>query len=60
MSRRPDSVTLVAGVSVALLGGLLLATESGAVELTFGWLGAALAAVVGVLLLVSGLGDRGR
>lgn len=54
---RVDPVSLVAGVGVALLGGLLLLDQLGSVELTLGWLGAAVAAVVGTALLISGLRD---
>jgi peptidoglycan/LPS O-acetylase OafA/YrhL len=52
-----DDVSLAAGVGVVALGALLLLDQSGAIELTFGWLGAIVAAVVGTVLLVSGLRD---
>jgi peptidoglycan/LPS O-acetylase OafA/YrhL len=52
-----DDVSLAAGMGVIALGLLLLLDQSGAIELTFGWLGALLAAVVGTALLVSGLRD---
>lgn len=55
MSERPDTLALVAGAAVAALGGLLLADQAGALELDLGWFGAALAATLGVILLVSGL-----
>jgi hypothetical protein len=54
---RLDGTTLVAGAAIAALGGLLVLDRAGAIRLDFGWLGAAVAAVVGVILLVSGL-DR--
>jgi hypothetical protein len=54
---RLDGTSLVAGVAIAALGGLLVLDRAGVVTLDFGWLGAAVAAVVGVILLVSGL-DR--
>ena len=52
-----DDVSLAAGVGVVALGALLLLDQSGAIELTFGWLGAIVAAVVGTVLLASGLRD---
>ena len=54
---RLDGTSLVAGVAIAALGGLLIADRAGALNLDFGWLGAAVAMVAGVILLVSGL-DR--
>jgi hypothetical protein len=54
---RRDDVSLAAGIGVAALGVLLLLDQTGALELTFGWLGAIVAAVVGTALLVSGLRD---
>jgi hypothetical protein len=54
---RFDATTLVAGISIAALGGLLVVDRAGAASLGFGWLGAALVAVAGLILLVSGL-DR--
>ena len=50
-----DPVSLVAGIAVTALGALLLLDQTEAIELTFGWLGAALAAVLGVILVISGL-----
>lgn len=49
---------LVAGLAIALLGGLLLAHEQGALELEGGWLAAALSALAGAALVASGLGAR--
>jgi peptidoglycan/LPS O-acetylase OafA/YrhL len=54
---RRDDVSLAAGIGVVALGVLLLLDQAGALELTFGWLGAIVAAVVGTVLLVSGLRD---
>ena len=60
MSERPvDRFALVAGLALAALGSLLLLDQVDAIELTFGWFGAALAAAVGVPLLASGLEQRG-
>lgn len=56
--RRPDAPTLVAGLAVAALGGLLLADEQAGLDLRFAWLGPACLAVLGVVLLASGLGRR--
>ena len=53
-----DPVSLVSGIAVTALGVLLLLDQADAIELTFGWLGAALAAVLGVILVVSGLSQR--
>jgi len=52
-----DRVSLVAGVGIALLGGLLALDQAGALRLDYGWVGAAFAAVAGVILLVSGVDD---
>lgn len=49
-----DPVSLVSGVAVTALGVLLVLDQAEAIELTFGWLGAALAAVLGVILVISG------
>jgi hypothetical protein len=54
---RRDDVSLTAGIGVAALGALLLLDQSGAIDLTLGWLGAIVAALVGTVLLVSGLRD---
>jgi hypothetical protein len=58
MEGRPaDTVSLVAGAAIAALGGLLVLDQSGALDLDAGWIGAAFAAVVGAILIVSGLLD---
>lgn len=54
---RRDDVSLAAGVGLVALGALLLLDQSGAIDLTLGWLGATVAAVLGTVLLVSGLRD---
>jgi hypothetical protein len=56
---RPDAVSLVAGASIAALGGLLLLATSDVVDLSPGWLAAALTAAAGMILLVSGLVRNG-
>jgi len=53
--RRIDPVSLAAGLAVAALGTLLMVDQQDVIELGFGWLGAATAAVLGVILLVGGL-----
>lgn len=58
--RRVDPVSLTVGLATILLGVLLLLDQTDSVELTFGWLGAAVAALVGAGLLVSGLRDAER
>jgi hypothetical protein len=57
-----DAISLASGVIVAALGTLILLDESGAVELTLGWIAAALTGAVGAILLISGLanGSAGR
>jgi peptidoglycan/LPS O-acetylase OafA/YrhL len=54
---RRDDVSLAAGIGLVALGALLLLDQSGAIDLTLGWLGATVAAVLGAVLLVSGLRD---
>jgi hypothetical protein len=54
-----DPVSLIAGLSIAALGILLLLDQEGAFELSLGWLGAAVAAIAGSALLISGLRDGG-
>jgi peptidoglycan/LPS O-acetylase OafA/YrhL len=54
---RRDDVSLAAGIGLAALGALLLLDQSGAIDVTLGWLGAMVAAVLGTVLLVSGLRD---
>lgn len=55
--RAIDRVSLAAGVALAALGTVLLLDQADVIEIGFGWLGAAVAAVLGVILLVSGLDD---
>jgi hypothetical protein len=57
--RRADPVSLVAGLAIAALGGLLLADRLDALDLGFGALTPAFLAVVGAILLASGLTRRG-
>ena len=60
MSRRADPVSLVAGLAVLVIGGLLLLDQEGVLDLSLGVFGAIVSAVIGTILLVSGLADGGR
>ena len=60
MSRSFDRVSLTAGLGLIAVGGLLLLDQSGSVELTIGLAGALMAALIGVILLLSGLDDDER
>ena len=55
---RPDPPTLVAGLGLLVLGGLLLADSGGALDLSFAAVAPLVLAVVGATLLASGLGRR--
>lgn len=57
--RRPEPVSLTAGIAVLILGGLVLLDRLGAVDLEFGILGPAVLAAAGAVLLVSGLAEDG-
>lgn len=60
MSQRVDVVSLVAGLALAALGGLLLADRLHALSLGFAYFSPALVATVGVILLIRGLHGRRR
>ena len=55
MSRRPDVVSLVAGIALSVLGAILLLDQTGAIDLQFDYAAPAVLATAGVILLVSGL-----
>jgi len=55
---KPEPVSLVAGLAIVALGGLLVLDRTGTASLDWGWLAAAVAAVAGLILLVSGLAER--
>jgi uncharacterized membrane protein HdeD (DUF308 family) len=57
MTRRPDRVSLVAGLAMIALGALLVLDQADAIELSPGLAGAALAAALGVILVTSGVAD---
>lgn len=50
-----DLVSLIAGVTVTALGGLLLLDQSGDLELSAGVLAAVFAGAFGLIMLLSGL-----
>lgn len=56
-ARRPDRVSLVAGVAITLLGVLLLLDQTHVIALHFDYAAPAVLAAAGVILVVSGL-DR--
>jgi hypothetical protein len=53
--RRPDLATLISGVSVVILGAVLLLDRAGDLSLDFSTLGPLMLTVLGVILLVTGL-----
>ena len=55
MRRRADLTSLVAGVCVLALGVLLLLDSTGTLELRFGVLAPACCAVIGAILVASGM-----
>ena len=55
MRRRPDLTSLVAGSCVLALGVLLLLDAVGGLELRFGVLAPVTCAVLGAILLASGM-----
>ena len=57
-ARRPDLPTLVAGLSLLVLGGLLALDSQGALELTLGTVAPIACAAIGAVLLSSGLSRR--
>jgi hypothetical protein len=58
--RKPvDRVSLTAGLVLIGAGGLLALDQTGTIELTLGLTGALISAVVGTILLITGLSDDG-
>lgn len=55
---RPDLATLVSGLSVMVLGTVLLLDRAGELNLDFGSLAPLVLTIIGVILLVSGLARR--
>jgi hypothetical protein len=59
VKRRVDSVSLVAGVAIVVVGVLLLLDQKDVVNLSLGLAAAIVAAAVGVILIASGLAEGG-
>jgi hypothetical protein len=57
--RRPDRTSLVAGIALVLFGLVLLLDRAGVLDLRFTALAPLVCAVLGAILLTSGLGRRG-
>jgi hypothetical protein len=55
---RPDLSALAVGLTIVVLGVLLLLQEKGSIDLDGGWLLAGVTASAGGALLASGLGAR--
>lgn len=56
--RRPDPVTLVAGLALAAYGAVLLLDNADVLDLRFGVIAPITCALVGAILLASGLSRR--
>ncbi len=59
MSRRVDTVSLAGGLAFLAVGALLLLDQEGVINLSLGVAGAVVAAVIGVILIASGLAEGG-
>jgi hypothetical protein len=57
---RLDVVSLGSGLGLIVVGGLLLLDQAGSLELTIGLAAALMAALIGMILLLSGLNDDER
>jgi len=57
---RLDVVSLGSGLGLITVGGLLLLDQAGSLELTIGLAGALMAALIGMILVLSGLNDDER
>ena len=55
MNRKPDRLSLVAGLAISGLGVLLLLDRTGVIELRFGYGLPAILACLGAILLAAGL-----
>jgi hypothetical protein len=55
VNRRPDRLSLVAGLAICGLGVLLLLDRTGVIELHFGYALPAVFACLGAILLAAGL-----
>jgi hypothetical protein len=59
LNRRVDNVSLVAGLAIVAIGVLLLCDQEDVIDLSLGVVGAVVAAVIGVILIASGLAEGG-
>lgn len=57
---RPDRISLLSGLAFVVIGVLLVLDQSGDLDLTPGLAGAALAALVGTILIATGFDERSR
>jgi hypothetical protein len=60
VTRSVDPVSLIGGLVISALGGLLLLESGGSVDLGWGWFLPVVAAAVGAILVVWGLAARQR
>jgi hypothetical protein len=58
VASRPERTSLVAGIAIAAFGLVLLAHHADVIDLRFAALGPLACALVGVILLASGLSRR--
>jgi hypothetical protein len=55
---RPQLSSLAAGAAITLIGVVLLLHEEGTIDISGGWLLAALTGLAGAALVASGMGAR--
>jgi hypothetical protein len=60
VSKRVDSTSLIAGLAIIAVGALLLLDQEDVIDLSLGAAGAVVAAVIGVILIASGLAEGGN
>ena len=60
MTRSPNVTALVTGLTVIALGALIVVNAGSGLDLGFAYIGPALVAALGVVLLASGLAARRR
>ena len=60
MRKGVDSVSLIAGLAIIATGALLLLDQEDVIDLSLGIAGAVVAAVIGVILIASGLAEGGN
>ena len=56
--RRPDTPSLVAGLAILVFGAILLLDRAGTIDLRFGAFAPLVCAMVGAIMLASGLVRR--